>query len=101
MIGQADPVGGILSDELPRMGFTVDNESADGAFIAVTRQSDFGPSRLDLRLVSERSGKMLWTARIEREWDIHASLVEAHEQNARKAMELLRQDLERVGFVRR
>ena len=101
MIGQADPVGGVLSDELPRMGFTVDYENAEGAFVAVTRQSEFGPSRLELRLVSGRSGRVLWTARIVREWDMHASLVEAHEQNTRKAMELLQEDLERVGFTRR
>ncbi len=98
MVGQNDPVGSVLGSELPRLGFTVDYEDPDGAFVAGTRRSDFGPSSLELVLVDERSGRVLWSAHIVRDWDTYASTTEAYAQNARKALELLERDLARVGF---
>jgi len=99
MIGQDDPVGRVLSTGLPRLGFSVVYEDVDGAFVASTRQTDLGPSRLELTLVDEPGGRGLWTARVVREWDMHASIIEAHEQNAQKALELLERDLNQVGFT--
>ena len=99
MVGQDDPVGRVLSAELPRLGFSVEYEDVDGAFVAVTRRSDFGPSSLELSLVVETSGRVLWSARIMREWDMYASSIEAYEQNTRKALQLLERDLARVGFT--
>lgn len=99
MIGQDDPLGRVLSTELPRLGFSVVYEDVDGALVASTRRTDFGPSRLELTLVDERSGRVLWTARVVQKWEMHASIIEEHEQNARKALELLERELIRVGFT--
>lgn len=99
MVGQDDPIGRVLSAELPRLGFSVEYEDIDGAFVAVTRSSDFGPSSLELSLVAENTGRVLWTARIERAWDMYASIIEQHEQNAHKALALLERDLARAGFT--
>ena len=99
MVGHDDPVGRVLSAALPRLGFSVEYEDVDGVFVANTRSSDFGPSSLELSLVAERDGRVLWTARVVREWDMYASLIEQHEQNTRRALELLEQDLARIGFT--
>jgi hypothetical protein len=91
-----DPVGQVLQAELPALGYIVVEDNAQAVFDAYVRYSDFSPVHLSIALTEVGSGRVLWSAKIVREWDMYASVVSASESNARRAMALLREDLAKV-----
>lgn len=88
-----DPVGRVLRAELPALGLAVVEHDADAVLAVKITYSDFSPVHLDLTLSSAKTGHTLWSANISRKWDVYASVVSASESNAKKAVELLRQDI--------
>ena len=88
-----DPIGRVLRAELPALGLAVVEHDADAVLAVKITYSDFSPVHLDLTLSSAKNGHTLWSADIFRKWDVYASVVSASESTAKKAVELLRQDI--------
>ena len=95
-ISQHDPVGTVLRSELPRLGFLIVESDPDAIFSAKVTSSDYSPVHLGILLSDSKDGRVLWSTQIVRKWDIYSSVVSASKSNAKKAMELIRKDLEEI-----
>ena len=97
-----DPARKIFVSGLMELGFTVGSENPDGNLTA-TFDSDYSPSEFNvspvyLNVTLAASGQVLWRAKIAKAYDHYTSPIGATESVARKAMEMLRRDLEEIGY---
>jgi len=95
-ISHHDPVGTVLRSELPRLGFLIVGNDPEAIFSAKVTSSDYSPVYLELLLSDSKDGRIIWRTQIVKKWDIYSSVVSSSKSNAKKAMELFRQDIEKV-----
>jgi hypothetical protein len=88
--------GKVLRSELPSLGFQFVESNPDAIFVGEVKTSDYQPVHMNIQLENATTGRVLWRAKVSRNYDLYTSVVSATESNARKAIELLRSDLQKA-----